>query len=284
MTCDEIESLPPEEMLKQFANFKHYQILGACLDYNPEIKAGLSQPLKDWDYDRLDESEKKPLDTWTKRRQAAPETMKLLLSAATPLWNMENLPYRKVLEEIADHLNAAKPVRREIHFVSDGKNTSKVVKEPTDADWEIAICQTLLKDALAKIEKLDPKEKKKFDNDLDKMLRDQGIDRGGKSASEFLMQSGLAGGSAFIGTQIVAGVILSHLGIWNGLLFAAGLYAVPTFLIGSLIFAPLMGLVVTYQLGSHNYKKTIPFVLVLASIRQEQMLLAKQSNPDASNI
>jgi hypothetical protein len=255
---EDFANLEPEELLKRCANFKNYQILGECLDYNPPVIASGSElPLNDWNYDEMttDPECQKGLDRWTKSKQAAPETVRQLLKAATPSWEWGSYrTYSEVLNELADHLGLGRPPWR------------------TLADFEQTIVRHLLQEALKKIESLSEAEKAKFNEDLSSFLRKQGVEIGTQSPLSYLRAGGLAGAGTLAGTQIATGIIVTHLGLAHAAMFAVGLWSVSTATIGGIIFAPLMGGSVYYLLGKHNFKKTLPCVAIISTLRQEAML------------
>ena len=254
-TAAQIADMEPEALLKNFATFPHYQLLGKCLDYNPTINESLGQ-LQDWEYEQVDDDEKKLFDRWAKAStQAAPAIWRNIQSAGTSLWGDKNeTTYSKLLTEIKDKL--------ELGILSQNS---------TYAEREQIMLKYLLEEALKKLESLPDSKKEKMNEDLWGFLAKQGIARTSTPAVDYLKGAAGAGVGALVGTQIATGIILAHLGVVNGLLFAVGLYSIPTFLIGGAIFAPLMGLYMAYVLGQHNFKKTIPCMAIIASIRQEAM-------------
>lgn len=252
-TLAQLADMPAEEVLKNFARFEHYQILGKCLGYNPEIKAcGNEMPLQDWPYEDEDVECRRALDRWTRSKQAAEPIMSQLKSAATPLWG-ESRDYAQIVEEVADHLDM-------------GTLTAKNV-----AGREETILRKILQDALVRIAKLPDAKKAKVEEELSAILTKSGTELGSMSATDYLKSAGMAGVGTLLGTQIATGIILSHLGIWHGLLFAAGLWSVPTLAVASGILAPLVAGLLVYQLGKHNFRKTIPCLAIIASIRREEM-------------
>jgi hypothetical protein len=257
-TPEDFANMAPEQLLKRCANFKNYQILGECLDYNPLITASGSElPLNDWNYDEMtsDPECQKGLDRWTKSKQAAPEIVRQMRKAATPSWVWgEYLPYLEVLNELSEHLGLGRPPWK------------------TWADYEQVIVRHLLQEALKKIESLSETEKAKFNEDLSAFLTKQGVDIGKQSPLSYLRAGGLAGAGTLAGTQIATGIILTHLGLVHAAMFAVGLWSVSTAMIGGIIFAPLMGGSVFYLLGKHNFKKTLPCVAIISTLRQEAML------------
>jgi hypothetical protein len=259
ISITQLVNLEPEELLRRFATFKHYQLLGEALGYNPQITAmGNVLPLKDWDYDQMDSPCQAVLNRWTKSKQAAPEIVRQLLNAAKPTWG-EARTYVEVLKEIAQHLDVG---------ILTGK---------TLADFEQVIVQQLLKQALSKLDKLPASQKAKVNEELDSYLKKQGVERGGESPLNYLKAGGFAGAGALVGTHVVTGIILSHLGFYHAVLFALGLWSVPTLLIGGGIFAPLMAGWLAYQWGQHNFKKTIPCVGIIGSLRQEALFRTSSS-------
>ena len=138
----------------------------------------------------------------------------------------------------------------------------------------------ILEQALKKIASLPEKEKAKFNEQMSGFLKKQGHDLGCKTALEWLTAPGMAGAGALVGTQLATGIILAHLGVYHGVLFALGLWAIPAGWLAAtaaLIFAPLMGGALVYILGQHNFKKTIPCVAIIASIRQEAFGFVKKT-------
>ena len=254
LDANALANLGPTELLQRFAIFKHYQLLGKCLGYNPKIEAdGNAMPLDDWNYDSMDADCQKCLNRWTASKQAAPQIAHLLFAAGSSLWG-PTPDYPAVLREIANHLKL-------------DISTCK-----TDADIEQTITAHLLRKALEAIEKLPEAKKKELNAELEDFLQKQHVELGSRSALEYLYAGGVAGVGTLAGTQIAAGIILSHLGIWHGLLFAVGLWVVPTAIIAWSIFAPLSLGALVYVLGKHNFKKTIPTVAIIAALRQEAML------------
>ena len=247
-----LADLEPEKLLQEYATFKHYQLLGGCLGYNPAIAfQGTPLPLKDWNYDAVDEECRRGLDRWAVSKQAAPEVARQLLNAGTTLWSAR-IGYEQVLREVAEHLKL-KCRGGSLH------------------EWEQCIVAHLLQAALRSIRSLSTAEREKFDHELLGFLRERGVELGKQSPIDYLRAGGLAGVGALAGTQITTGIILSNLGVMHGLLYALGLWTVPAF-IGPVIFAPLLGVALAYVMGKHNFKKTIPCVAILASLRQEEML------------
>lgn len=100
----------------------------------------------------------------------------------------------------------------------------------------------------------------------------QGVQIGAESPISLLRTGSLTAAGALAGTQIATGIIVTHLGLAHAAMFAVGLWSVPTAMIGGIIFAPLMGGSVYYLLGKHNFKKTLPCVAIISTLRQEAML------------
>jgi uncharacterized protein YaaW (UPF0174 family) len=249
-------NMEPEELLERCATFKHYQALGECLGYNPPITvSGHTRPLKDWKYDELDPECQKDLERWAKFKPAAVahETICQLLNAATPLWGSPR-KYEELLTEVANHLKITGPTGRNLN------------------EFEQTIMKSLLKKALKDIENLSKDKRAKFESELSEFLKKKGVELGAQSPIDYLKTAGAAGLGTLAGTQIVTAIILTHLGIYHAVLFAAGLWAAPTMLIGGAVFAPLMAGSLVYLLGQHNFKKTIPCVAIISTLRQEAML------------
>ena len=162
---------------------------------------------------------------------------------------------RKFLDELAKHLG--------LGGTAWGR---------TFAESEQTIVRHLLQEALKKIESLSETEKAKFNEDLSAFLTKQGVDIGEQSPLSYLRAGGLAGAGTWAGTQIATGIIVTHLGFVHAAMFAVGLWSVPTAMIGGIIFAPLMGGSIFYLLGQHNFKKTLPCVAIISTLRQEAML------------
>ncbi len=102
--ADRIANMPPEELLRTYARFEHYQHLGECLDYNPSIKVGKSDlPLSGWNYADADIHCQKALDRWIRSKKTSSEIVRKLIKAATPLWGSLR-SYREILREISEHL------------------------------------------------------------------------------------------------------------------------------------------------------------------------------------
>ena len=250
----EFADMGPEELLKRCAHFKNYQELGGCLGYNPQITAaGSALPLNDWNYDELDADCQKGLDRWTKSKQAAPEIVRQLLNAATPLWGSART-YRELLKEVVDQLKITSPTGWTLD------------------DFEKTIARDLLEKALKDIEKLPPDKRAKFNEEISDFLKKKSIELGSKSAIDYLRDGGTIGIGTLAGTQIVTGIVLANLGIVHAVLFAAGWWAAPTILIGGAVAAPLTAGVLVYNYGKHNFKKTIPCVGIISTLRQEAML------------
>jgi hypothetical protein len=108
---------------------------------------------------------------------------------------------------------------------------------------------------------------------LGAFLKKQGVRiEGDKSPLSYLSAGGMAAGGTLAGTQIVTGIVVTHLGLAHAAMFAVGLWSVPTAAIGGIIFAPLIAGSVYYLLGKHNFKKTLPCVAIISTLRQEAML------------
>ena len=113
-----IKNQEPEELLKNYANFRHYQLLGQTLDYNPVIPiTGLpSMTLAEWDYFDLNDGEKRALDIWAGKARAR-EFQNLIINASSKSFITEKTTYRCALGEIEEKLRISKP------FASDSSKT-----------------------------------------------------------------------------------------------------------------------------------------------------------------
>jgi len=253
-----IQIMDLKDLLTSRLTFQQFYSIARCLDYNPlfSFGTGTLRPLKEWEYSKMPAKLKLKADAWEAEEKDVDEIITLLLDAATPLWGSKR-NYREVLHEIAEHLEIKSRKRESYDYL------------------EKHILGEILKKAMEKIASLPKEEKEKFEAEFSSFLQQQGIELGGAPALDYLKASAGAGAGAVAGTYITTGIILSNLGIYHAALFTVGLWSVPTMLIGSVIFAPLMAGSLVYFLGKHNFKKTIPCVAIIASIRQELILTKK---------
>ncbi|HWD18293.1 MAG TPA: hypothetical protein VHB20_03365 [Verrucomicrobiae bacterium] len=251
-----IATMEPVNLLKDYGRFEHAQGLGKVLDYEPEIKTGrLSLKLNEWNYEEAHEAEREDLERWTKQKPGFEAILEKFIDAATPIWNSE-YDYRKVLLDIREHLD--------------------LPGYPTEsyAVIESQILEQLLRRVLERLPQMSQKEKEAFENSVEEKLEKEGKGLGGLSVEQALLASGGASFVSFLGAEVATGIVLSHLGVGNSILLALGLYSVPTILIGGAIFAPIAASLGIYYAGGHNYAKTIPFVAMLATLRQQELVKA----------
>jgi len=252
----ELDDMGLEELLDRYATFQHYQVLGKCLGYTPKIEAcGVKMALDDWNYYKAEMDCQKALDHWTKSKQAAPAITQRLSEVATPSWNLwgGSRTHLETLKEIAEHLGI------------------DILTGKTLGDFEQLILHKILEDAIKQIDKLPESKKTQVDQEFKDFLAERGADLGSLSATDYLKNIGIAGAGTLIGTEFATVIILSNLGLWHGLLFAFGLWSAPVFPIASVVLAPIVAGLFAYHYGRHNFKKTIPCVAVIASLRQDQI-------------
>jgi len=176
--------MPPEELLRTYARFEHYQHLGECLDYNPSIKVGKSDlPLSGWNYADADIHCQKALDRWIRSKKTSSEIVRKLIKAATPLWGSLR-SYREILREISEHLELS------------NQNCK------TLAAFEQMIFGSVWNNLFKTIDKLPAEQRVVINSQLEEFLAIRGIKRGSASALEYLKEAGLSVAVALAGTVI----------------------------------------------------------------------------------
>lgn len=249
----EIDTLEPLDLLKMHGRFEHAQVFGKILGYDPVIKtARLALKLGEWDYDEADETEQADLQRWTSQKPGFKTIMERFFDAATPSLSAR-FDYRKALLDIRKHL--------ELPGYPD----------ESYAVIESQILRKLMEIVRDKYSKMPDKDKAKFKKSIEDELHNEGKTLGGVSLEQLLLATGGAGLVSALGAEIVTGIILSNLGVGHAVLLALGLYSVPTYLIGGAIFAPILASFGVYFATRSNYSKTIPFVVTLAALRQQQI-------------
>jgi uncharacterized protein YaaW (UPF0174 family) len=248
-----INTMEPLALLKRFGRFEHAQVFGKILGYDPEIKTGrLTLKLSEWVYAEAHETEREDLRGWTKHTPGFETMVEQLISAATPTFS-SRYDYRKVLLDIREHLKL------------DG------YRDDSYAVIELQILTELIRLVREKVSKMPQNKKAAFYKSVEAQLLKEGRSLGGVSIEEILWAGGAAGVASVLGAEVTAGIILAHLGIGHAVLLALGLYAVPTVAIGAALFAPIAAVIGVIIAGRHNYNKTIPFVVALAALRQQQL-------------
>ena len=240
------------ELFEEYGDFVTYQLLAKCLKVNPVAKIhGEERPVTEWPYEQLPECQL-ALDQWA-REHYGTLYHSFIASATTTLQRMrgQSKDYRQVLWDILQHLKYFPPKRKY-----------------RDADLEIMVGQVIMEEAIRQIEKLPPKKQKRVNKSLAEHLEKQGVMLGKESPLSYLKDSAFTAGASYVGTSIVTGMIISSMGLWQSALFTLGLYSIPTFTIGASFFVPIFGLMLVYRMGQHNFRKTIPFVAILADLRR----------------
>jgi uncharacterized protein YaaW (UPF0174 family) len=210
--------------------------------------------LGEWRYAEAHETEREDLERWTKQKPGFEIMVEQLISAATPTLS-SRYDYRKVLLDIREHL--------------------KLPGYPDEsfAVIESQILMELIRRVREKVDKMSPKDREVFYKSIQDQMLKEGKSVGEVSIENVLWAGGAAGVTSVLGAEVTAGIVLSHLGIGKAVLFALGLYAVPVAAIGAAIFAPIAAVLGAYYAGRHNYTKTIPCVVALAALRQQQLNL-----------
>jgi uncharacterized protein YaaW (UPF0174 family) len=175
-----------------------------------------------------------------------------LISAATPLLK-SRYDYRKVLLDIRGHLDL------------DG------YRDESYAVIELQILTELARLVHEKVSKMSQEDRDKFYKSVEDQMLKAGKKLGEVPIEQMLWVGGGAGLVSALGAEVTSGIILAHLGVGHTILLALGLYSVPTFFIGTGIFMPIIVAYFVYLTGQHNYKKTIPCVVTLAALRQQQL-------------
>ena len=243
------------DLLMNKLTFVDYQALADCLGYDCQIHIPYEKVrgLKEVKYEKQNKEGQQRLDQWAKSEEAVNEIIRQIQNAASPIWGATRT-YTEILKEIIAHLEI-----KEL----PGKSLD---------DCEQTILRQILLKMLEKIDRLSEDEKAKFNKEMGAFLKQKGVELGTVSAVDYLKAGGTGIAATLAGTQIVTAIILAHLGIYHAALFAVGLFAVPTALIASVIGAPVAAAILVYYLGQHNFKKTIPCVAIIASLRQEAIL------------
>jgi len=250
-----LSTMEPLALLNRYGRFEHAQVFGKILGYDPEIKTGrLAIKLGEWRYAEAHETEREDLERWTKQKPGFEIMVEQLISAATPTLS-SRYDYRKVLLDIREHL--------------------KLPGYPDEsfAVIESQILMELIRRVREKVDKMSPKDREAFYKSVQDQMVKEGRALGGVPVEQVVWATGGAGLVSVVGAEVTTGIILGHLGFGHAVLLALGLYSVPTLLIGTGIFAPIAAAIGIYYAGRHNYTKTIPCVVALAALRQQQLNL-----------
>ena len=290
MASKKLEKLNPLDLLKELGSpgksksvFNYIQVLAECVGYDPVVEGVLDEGeewrLSEWEYETSKQKEKVKLTKWAKEKDVQSELCECFERAATDLVTRavgRVDTHDQTLEEIVTKLKIDKAFKRKTRK----KYCEGLVP---DSYWEkeTFIREKLLDEILKRAEALSDKERDQLDQDLGEQLKKAGVEVGQKSALDYLRLGGEAAaatGVAWGATSVTTGVILGNLGVWNSVLLALGLYSVPTLLIGAGFFAPILAALAVFRLGGHNYAKTLPFVVALATIRQDLIQSRDQRN------
>jgi len=242
--------MEPLEIIKA-ATFEEFQVLAKNVGFNPDaVITGVK--LDEWIYKDEPETQKQLLDSFkNKKSKVLYEKFITCGKSSTQIFQEKN--YRDVLRDIEKQIKLK-------HIMST--DPSKTLQEV-----EENINNALLQKALSKINKMSVEEQEKLNKGIKKFIQKNNQDIGKLEPIQILKQGGGVAAGAILGTYVTSGIILSSLGFSNAILLAVGLYSVPTIAIGSAFLAPLAAGVIAYNMGKHNFKKTIPFVVMLTAIR-----------------
>lgn len=284
MASKKLEKLDPLDLLKELGSgpgksklvFNYIQLLAECVGYDPVdiFDEDDEWMLSEWEYETSKQKEKVKLKNWAKEEDVQSELCDYFERAGTDLVTRAVGyvdTHDQTLDEIMDKLLIDDAIKRRTRKKYGGLlGNSYWVKETF-------IVEKLLEDVLKCVESLSDKERDQWDQDLGEQLKKAGVKVGQKSALDDL-RLGRGPHAARVARSVTTGVILGNLDVWNSVLSVLGLYSVPTPLLGVGFFAPIMAPSALFRLGGHNYAKTIPFVVVLAAIRQDLIQSRDQRN------
>lgn len=157
-------------------------------------------------------------------------------------------PYSEIVRDLAQRVGAA---------CSESESTS---------DIEVKIIKKVFEDAWAK---LTPEERKKFDAEVEKLAAKYKKNAKGTALAFTALSIGQLSG---FGVYVLASTLLGGLGLSFG--FFTGLSTLISVVIGPVGWIGL-GLAALSQLGSPNYKKLLPVVVLVGIERQT----ARQRSP-----